>query len=188
MENIVLRMSELVQTHNNKTVTTSLKISEVFEKMHKDVLRDIERLEIPEDRHRLNFAPIFYEDKYGRKQKAFEVTKNGFTLLAFGYSGAKAMQFKLAYIDAFDAMEEELRNRTKENDAKYFDEKSNLMLEKHKWDTEVKRLNTKIQNSEDGKALAEAQKKVSETKFNIEKLETKYFKYRYTLFPMLENE
>ena len=76
--------------------TTSRDVAEVFGKEHKNVLRDIETLECSEEFSRLNFEPISDEDSYKQKQKAYKMTRDGFTLLVMGYTGEKAMQFKEA--------------------------------------------------------------------------------------------
>lgn len=104
-------MNNLVQISNNQLTTTSLKIAERFGKAHKDVLRKVQNLEIPEDFNRRNFALISYVDELNRKKPCYEITRDGFTLLAMGFTGKKAMQFKIDFIKAFNAMETELRNR-----------------------------------------------------------------------------
>ena len=43
----------------------------------------------------------------------FVMNRDGFTLLAMGFTGKKAMQFKLAYIEAFNKMEEEIKKSVK---------------------------------------------------------------------------
>lgn len=88
---------------------TSKQVAEDFGKQHAHVLRDIDALK--EDVS--NFGEMFFEttipDKYGRNQRAYHLTKDGFTLLAFGFNGKKAMQFKLDYINAFNEMETQLQ-------------------------------------------------------------------------------
>ena len=98
------------------TVVTSLDVAETFEKRHDHVLRDIEKLkkDIP------NFGEMFFEttmpDSYGRSQKAFLMNRDGFTLLVMGYTGEKAMKFKIAYIKQFNAMEQALIGKMKERE------------------------------------------------------------------------
>ncbi|WP_412612633.1 Rha family transcriptional regulator [Candidatus Pseudoruminococcus sp.] len=89
--------------------TTSRDVAEVFGKEHKNVLRDIETLQCSEDFRKLNFEPTSYTDSWNRKQKEYIMTRDGFTLLVMGYTGEKAMQFKEAYIKAFNEMEKELK-------------------------------------------------------------------------------
>ncbi len=105
-------MNNLVQiSDNNQLTTTSLKIAERFGMEHKNVLAKIQKLEIPEDFNRLNFQLVEYIDKKGESRKQYEITFDGFTLLAMGFTGQKAMKFKIDFIKAFRAMEAELRNR-----------------------------------------------------------------------------
>jgi len=101
----------VVQVVNNQTTTTSLNIAHVFGKEHKNVLQAIERLEVPEEFNRLNFQPVEYHDAKGEKRPMVQITRDGFTILVMGFTGPKAMKFKLAYIDAFNRMEEELHRR-----------------------------------------------------------------------------
>lgn len=102
----------LVTIHKRNVCTTSLKVAEVFGKQHKNVMQAIENLEVPDDFNRLNFQPIFFADSYGRQQPAYQITRDGFTVLAMGFTGKKAMQFKLEYIAAFNAMEQALSRQS----------------------------------------------------------------------------
>lgn len=97
-------------------VTTSKAVAEQFEKRHDSVIRDIENLlnlhksvEIESDTTqeflKQNFIEATYTDSKGRTQPQYIMTKDGFTLLVMGYTGAKALQFKIAYINAFNRME-----------------------------------------------------------------------------------
>jgi Rha family phage regulatory protein len=108
-------MKELVQNIDGRAVTTSRKVAEIFEKQHRNVLRDIRELEIPEEYRELNFEQTVYEqpNPSGGKpiqQPEYLITRDGFTILAMGFTGKKAMQFKIAYIEAFNAMEEAIKN------------------------------------------------------------------------------
>ena len=86
---------ELVyKSKDGKALTTSLKIAEVFSKEHKNVMRDIENLSCSSNFNRLNFERITYKDARNRERQAYQMTKDGFTILVMGYTGAKAMAFK----------------------------------------------------------------------------------------------
>lgn len=98
----------VVSIVNNHPITTSLNVAEVFGKQHRNVMRDIKALDVPQEFHTLNFEHITYRDARGRIQSAYNLTRDGFTILVMGFTGKKAMQFKLAYIDAFNAMEAKL--------------------------------------------------------------------------------
>ena len=85
-------------------------VAQFFEKEHKNVLADIRRILAPdsgasEEFGRLNFQPTTYTDVWNRKQVAYMMTRDGFTMLAMGYSGKKAMRFKELYIRRFNEME-----------------------------------------------------------------------------------
>ena len=95
---------------DGRPVTTSLNVSEVFGKQHKDVMRAVRSCDVPDEFSRRNFAPHTYVDGRGHVQPMFQITRDGFTPLAMGFTGKEAMKFKLAYIDAFNRMEAELLN------------------------------------------------------------------------------
>lgn len=101
---------ELVVMRNRQAVTTSLRVAEVFNKQHKNVLRDIDALK----QDVLNFEPMFIEgsqpDSYGRDRRIYYMNRDGFSLLAMGFTGKKALQFKLKYINAFNKMEDYIKN------------------------------------------------------------------------------
>lgn len=98
-----------VELKDGKAVTTSLKIAEVFGKQHKHVIDAIRKIEAPSTFTEPNFRPSEYIDQTGRKLPMYIVTRDGFTLLAMGFTGKAAMQFKVAYIEAFNAMERTIR-------------------------------------------------------------------------------
>ena len=104
---------ELVICNNGKATTTSIKVAEYFGKQHKNVMQSIETLLKDQDvADRLNFQPIFSDDSYGRPQPAYELDRDGFTLLAMGFTGKTALTFKMKYIDAFNAAEKALLGAT----------------------------------------------------------------------------
>ncbi len=101
---------------NATTRVDSLFVAQMFGKAHKKVLRDIERITDPEsglsaEFVRANFGPMSYRDSYGRKQKAYLLTRDGFTILVMGYTGKKAMHYKELYIRRFDEMEAQIETR-----------------------------------------------------------------------------
>lgn len=93
-----------------KAVVTSLHIAQVFGKVHKNILRDIEeiRKDCPAEFSRLNFEPRDYTDERGKVQPMYNLSRDGFTLVAMGFIGAKALEFKIAYINDFSRMEKSL--------------------------------------------------------------------------------
>lgn len=89
----------------------SLFVADFFEKEHKNVLRDIAKITdsksgLSKEFSRLNFEQTSYTDGWNRKQKAYAMTRDGFTMLVMGYTGQKAMRFKELYIKRFNEMEQ----------------------------------------------------------------------------------
>lgn len=106
----------VVSIVNGNAVALSTDVAAYFGKRHDDVLKSIRILlsELGEE-HARNFAAMSLDVGIGngatRKRPAYRMTRDGFTLLAMGFTGSKALQFKLAYIDAFNKMEAELSSR-----------------------------------------------------------------------------
>ena len=98
-------MNDLVKVMRRQAVCTSRDVATNFCKKHKNVLRDIDALQ----KDMPKIEPIFFEtklpDEYGRKQRAYLMNRDGFTLLAMGFTGKKALEWKLRYIAAFNEME-----------------------------------------------------------------------------------
>lgn len=101
---------EIIGKRNEeRLITTSLKIAEKFGKEHAHVLRDIRDMECSDTFRESNFGLSSYKSAQGKTLPMYEVTRDGFTLLAMGYTGKEAMKFKEDYINAFNAMENELK-------------------------------------------------------------------------------
>ncbi len=98
------------------TVVTSLDVAETFEKRHDNVLKDIRELECSGEFRLLNFEESFYYNNQNHRQPMYYMTRDGFTLLAMGYTGEKAMRFKEAYIRQFNAMEKVLIGKMRERE------------------------------------------------------------------------
>ena len=105
--------SPSVSLHSGRPATTSLEVAKFFGKRHDNVLRDVDALlsQLPENSLQLNFEETYQEQEtpLGVKQaRMFILYRDGFMLLVMGYTGKKALAMKLAYIEAFNRMEEEL--------------------------------------------------------------------------------
>ena len=106
-------MNEIVfRGANDQAVTSSLLIAEKFGKEHKNVMQSIRNL-IGGTAENSAIAEMFSESRYlneqNKEQPMFLMNRDGFTLLAMGFTGKKAMQFKLEYIKAFNSMEEKIK-------------------------------------------------------------------------------
>lgn len=103
-------MIKLVNIKDGQAVVSSREVAENFEKNHQHVLRDIESLKKDVSK----IGQMFYEttllDSYEREQKAFLMNRDGFTILAMGFTGKKALEWKLKYIEAFNQMEETIKS------------------------------------------------------------------------------
>lgn len=102
--------SPSVSLCSGRPATTSLEVAKFFSKRHDDVIRSIRNLRpnCPEKFTARNFAASEYIDETGRSLPMFILYRDGFMLLVMGYTGKKALAMKLAYIEAFNRMEEEL--------------------------------------------------------------------------------
>ena len=106
-------MTDLVfRGQNDQVITTSLLVAETFEKEHRNVLKAIRKLMSATN---VAVAQMFDETTYvneqGKEQPMFFMNRDGFTLLAMGFSGERALKFKVDYINAFNAMEAELKSQ-----------------------------------------------------------------------------
>lgn len=105
---------DLVSCHHRQAVTTSVIVARVFGKRHKDVLKAIANLLADlenEGVSRRSFAPRDYTDERGKTHPMYEMDRDGYSLLAMGFTGRKALRFKTQYIDAFNKMERALLHR-----------------------------------------------------------------------------
>lgn len=93
----------------DRILCDSRNVADYFEKPHRSVLRAIRDLGCSEEFRRCNFVQSNYLNEQNHKQPLCYLTRDGFTLLAMGFTGAKAMQFKEAYIRRFNDMEAQLK-------------------------------------------------------------------------------
>lgn len=102
---------KLLDFSEDRLTVSSLDVADRFEKLHKNVLRSIETLECSQEFRRLNFEPSSYRDAQNKEQAHVKLTRDGFSLLVMGFTGAAAMYWKERYIQAFNMMEAELLRR-----------------------------------------------------------------------------
>lgn len=97
-------------TENGKVYATSRQIAKDFGKEHKHVLNNVREIikNLADENSATNyFIKSTYKNR-GKDYPEFKLTKDGFTLLAMGFTGAKALQFKIDYINKFNEMEQQL--------------------------------------------------------------------------------
>jgi len=107
-----IKNQPIVSLVNEKPTTTSLNVAEVFGKRHDDVLKAIRSSDVPDNFRLGNFAESSYTNSQGKDQPMYQLTRDGFMILVMGFTGSRAMKFKLAYIEAFNQMEVALTART----------------------------------------------------------------------------
>ena len=100
---------------NGEVFANSRDVAAYFGKRHDNIMRDIGNLLRTEGSS--NLSNLFierteYHETARKEVRFFDMTKDGFTLLAMGFSGIKALQFKWCYIEQFNAMEAELRRQS----------------------------------------------------------------------------
>lgn len=110
---------------NGRPVTSSLNVADFFGKQHRVVLKSISQLKIEAadsagfSEH--NFVLTSYIDAQGKPRPMYNLSRDGFTLLAMGFTGKEALQFKIAYIEAFNRMETELLSLAADGSRKVVD-------------------------------------------------------------------
>lgn len=113
-------MNALVTIRNGEARASSVDVAAAFEKAHRHVVRDIERLidslNNSASCNAPNFGHIEVRDSRNRPQRAYEMDRDGFSLLAMGFTGAKALEWKLKFLEAFRRMEEALSQSLAGND------------------------------------------------------------------------
>lgn len=105
----------ILSTQNGEPVASSRQIAESFGKEHRNVMRDIENL-MTAGVLKNEQTPMFYKTEYTHEQNGqtypmYLMNRDGFTLLAMGFTGKAALEWKLRYIAAFNAMEKQLAQR-----------------------------------------------------------------------------
>ena len=101
---------ELVIMKDKQAVTTSLQVAESFGKQHRNVLQSIKNLAAENSAVGNMFVEGTYMNKQNHEQPMLYMNRDGFTLLAMGFTGKKALEFKLKYINAFNQMEDYIKN------------------------------------------------------------------------------
>lgn len=166
-------MNEIVyRGKSNQPLTNSKLVAEVFEKEHKNVMQSIRKLmegTAQNSAVRQMFSESTYLNEQNKEQPMFVMNQDGFTLLAMGFNGKKAMEFKLKYIEAFNAMKRQIEQSKPSVPQNYLEalkslvkseeEKQQLALENRKQQQEI--LTISKENMELGNKITEMLPKVS---------------------------
>lgn len=93
---------------DGKATTTSLDVAAHFGKRHDNVMRDIKNLECPSEFALLNFEECSRAGANNKPEPYYRLTRDGFSFLCMGFTGKEAAFWKVAYINAFNKMEQVL--------------------------------------------------------------------------------
>lgn len=117
-------MENLIMFINGEPVVSSRQVAEKFEKQHKHVLDAIENIKetIKAENSALIkwFCKTTYKAGTGKNYPEYLMNKDGFSLLAMGFTGEKAIQWKIKYIEAFNRAEKDLAEALKHPKQKWF--------------------------------------------------------------------
>lgn len=107
-------MNEIILSEENgQVLVSSREVAEKFDKRHDAVLRDIDNLIYKFHDPKL-WSEMFIETTYtnsrGKTYRCFNMNRDGFSLLCMGFTGDKALEWKLKFIEAFNQMESRLKN------------------------------------------------------------------------------
>ena len=111
------------ESAQGKIVTSSQAVAYYFEKQHRNVLRAIRGMLKNEHTKEMFYEYLYTDKQNDQTYPAFLMTRDGFTLLAMGFTGKKALEWKIRYIQAFNEMERKLKeqeNLVAENSAAKF--------------------------------------------------------------------
>jgi len=103
-----MSVNDLVIMKNKQAVTSSLQVADTFEKRHDNIMQAIGGLLKNKDTQQMFARDARVNDQNGQQYPIYYMNRDGFTLLAMGFTGSKAMGFKLQYIKAFNDMEQQI--------------------------------------------------------------------------------
>ena len=103
-------MDTLVEVKNNQVVVSSRQVANKFGKLHKDVLESIREIIKAENSALTFYQENTYKAGTGRNYPEYLMNRDGFALLAMGFTGKQALQWKIKYINAFNEMEAKLQD------------------------------------------------------------------------------
>ena len=143
---------------NDLALTTSLLVAEKFGKEHSKVIRTIESLVLGEANFGLAnyFEKSSYVGSQNKPRPMYIMNRDGFSLLVMGFTGKKALQFKLEFINAFNEMERYIKeNKPKMSQAEFLLQQAQMFVE-------MERRTSKIENE-----IAEMKKEREEATYAL---------------------
>lgn len=126
-------MDEIIlKEENGEILANSREVAKHFEKEARNVVRDIRNLTAQNCAVEKMFIETTYINERGREYPMYLMNRDGFSLLVMGFTGKKALEWKLKYIDAFNKMEEMLKNKVQVRLPATYEEAMELWLETKK--------------------------------------------------------
>lgn len=152
MNEIVVNRDGIKVTYeNDQMLVSSLEVSRNFQKEHKNVLQTINNLTAENSAAKNLFYESTYENR-GKQYPMYLMNRDGFTLLAMGFTGKDALEWKLKYIQAFNEMEAKLNDPEflVKRSMEYLEKRCQaLLLENSKLDKKVEELSEEVSYKED---------------------------------------
>lgn len=105
-------MNDLVQLSKNEAVCSSLDVAKMFGKNHQHVLEKIDKLAVENSTTKKFYHFSRYKAKDNQYHRICHMNRDGFSLLAMGFNGKRALEWKLKYIEAFNKMESIIREKS----------------------------------------------------------------------------
>jgi Rha family phage regulatory protein len=101
-----------VEVQDGENLVNSRQVAYRFEKEHKNVLQNISEILAAE----ISATRFFHESTFknrGKQYPIYNMNRDGFSLLAMGFTGKKALDWKLKFIKAFNEMEAKLKEQAR---------------------------------------------------------------------------
>lgn len=126
--------TDLVFNQNGMSLTNSLLVAKKFGKEHKHILDSIRKIMSTAENSAVSsmFAKSTYLNEQNHTQPMIVMNRDGFTLLAMGFTGKQAIQFKVDYINAFNQMEQALKNPAPMSELEILVKSAQTLLEQSK--------------------------------------------------------
>lgn len=151
---------------NDLALTNSLLVAEKFGKRHKHVIEAIEKLLVKTAENSSDlcmFEKSTYLDMQGKSQPMYIMNRDGFSLLVMGFTGKKALQFKLEFINAFNEMERYIKeNKPKLSPAEFLLQQAQMMVDVERRQKELANRTSNIENK-----IAEMERQKEQATYNL---------------------
>lgn len=153
----------LVKVEQEQVITSSKKVAETFGKEHNKVIRSIENI-ITEAKNGLSdnsaqncaqsfFYETTYKDGSGKSNKMYLMNRDGFSLLVMGFTGKKALEWKMKYIQAFNEMETMLKNKANHDILLLDKQNENLKLQNRSKELDIELFKLQLEKEKENQKM-----------------------------------